>query len=404
MTLDAQLSRVISRYQSIKAVVPRQQPGILDVLIAPYWGPIDGRDSHGQYFSPSTNFLHDVIPYPPVFYYHGAETGSGTSIIGSSGERWDDDRGVWQTLTLDMTQPDARSTWNASLSGRAFASTGAVPASIRINPETGEIEQWLVGEISLMVLDENAGVEPANTYAIALPRLKALRDGLSDDGKRLFDQVYIVDEKPEGGLNMEELEKLTNKFAALIEKLSVLLGVSVDDVSSTLADVVEDAGDIASNNDNVTEGGDECTDCEAAADDIIDALDIDAEADDEPTEMRAKSLRQLRNENITLRAKLARSEDEAWIAQHIKAGRVTPSERASVLSALTKARASGPSAKGTVNAIKAMVASRPVTTAQSAKVTAKNFKGAGFHSQNPADGVDQATIDRMRGYAGLKEG
>src|SRR3990172_650511 len=44
----------------------------LDVLSAPYGGHINGKDAHGEYFSPRTNFYeNDGAPLPLVFYYHG---------------------------------------------------------------------------------------------------------------------------------------------------------------------------------------------------------------------------------------------------------------------------------------------------------------------------------------------
>jgi hypothetical protein len=82
--LSVQLSRSLARVHGIKAVQPQAQPGVLDVLIAPFWGPNNGRDAHGQYFTPETEFMHDVIPTPPVFFYHGAEMGEAPTPIGKS--------------------------------------------------------------------------------------------------------------------------------------------------------------------------------------------------------------------------------------------------------------------------------------------------------------------------------
>ena len=111
--LSVQLSRSLARVHGIKAVQPQAQPGVLDVLIAPFWGPNNGRDAHGQYFTPETEFMHDVIPTPPVFFYHGAEMGEAPTPIGKSADRWVDDLGVWQTVMLDMAEPTARRTWQA---------------------------------------------------------------------------------------------------------------------------------------------------------------------------------------------------------------------------------------------------------------------------------------------------
>jgi hypothetical protein len=140
--LSVQLSRSLARVHGIKAVQPQAQPGVLDVLIAPFWGPNNGRDAHGQYFTPETEFMHDVIPTPPVFFYHGAEMGEAPTPIGKSADRWVDDLGVWQTVMLDMTEPTARRTWQASLAGNAYASTGVVPASLMPATRPMLVTRW----------------------------------------------------------------------------------------------------------------------------------------------------------------------------------------------------------------------------------------------------------------------
>ncbi len=396
MQLDTQLSRAFSRLHNAKSVVPRRTEGVLDVLVAPYYGPLDGKDAHGQFFSPNTNFMSDVIPHPGVFHFHGSETGSNAYEIGKSGERWDDDLGLWQTVTLDLTKPEGRDIWDASLAGRAFASTGAVPASILYNFETGEIEQWLIGEISLMALDAENGVAPANTYAIALPRIKALRDEVPEASRKLFDNVYLVDDA-EGDIDMEKLEELTAVLANLVTKLSELLGVSVDEAANVVEEAASDAADMATS-DMETDATDvDCADCAAAADALLDALDI---GEDEMKNANSKSVLQLRKENAALRAKLARQNDEAWVGQHIKAGRVSPAEKNTVLAALTQARkAQTPAA---LNAVKAMIANRPVSTGQRSTVKSSGLKSLNFQTSDKGV-VDSDTVARMRRYAGVEE-
>lgn len=388
--LASQLSRTLARVHGIKSVQPRSSPGVLDVLIAPFWGPNSGRDSHGQYFTPDTEFLHDVIPTPPVFFYHGAELGGDASLIGKSSERWIDDLGVWQTVTLDMTEPNARRTWQASLAGNAYASTGVVPASLMIDAQTGEIEQWLIGEISLMVLSD--GMEPANTYAIAVPRLKALRDSLTPDRQQLFDRVYSVT-PARGATSMDVIEKLQAVFARFIEELAAELDVPTEEAADIIEDAIDEGADIAT-------GDAECTDCDAAeVGDAVDAL-IEAvdEADTEP--VIAKSATALRRENARLRAKLARQADNEWLGKQVAARRVTPAERPAILDALTKARASGKSS-GTAAAIRAMVEARPIS-GQRVSIKAAGMSQAGFSSPANGAGIDPATLARMKAYAGME--
>lgn len=385
--LSVQLSRSLARVHGIKAVQPQAQPGVLDVLIAPFWGPNNGRDAHGQYFTPETEFMHDVIPTPPVFFYHGAEMGEAPTPIGKSADRWVDDLGVWQTVMLDMTEPTARRTWQASLAGNAYASTGVVPASLMLNAQTGEIEQWLIGEISLMVLSD--GQEPANTYAIALPRLKALRKSLEPERRKLFDQMYQI----QGAKAMDVIEKLQAVFARFIEELSAELDISTDEAADIIEEAADEGADIAT-------GDAECTDCDAAdVGDAVDAL-IEAvdEADAEP--VVAKSAAALRRENARLRAKLARQADNNWLNKQVAAKRVTPAEKPTVLDALTKARAGGKAGAGTATAIKAMIEARPVSGQRTA-IKAAGMSQAGFSSPNGA-GIDPATLARMKSYAGME--
>lgn len=388
--LSVQLSRSLARVHGIKAVQPQAQPGVLDVLIAPFWGPNNGRDAHGQYFTPDTEFLHDVIPTPPVFFYHGAEMGEAPTPIGKSADRWVDDLGVWQTVMLDMAEPTARRTWQASLAGNAYASTGVVPASLVVNGQTGEIEQWLIGEISLMVLSD--GQEPANTYAIALPRLKALRDSLEPERRKLFDQVYHV----QGDTSMDVIERLQAFFARFIEELSAELDIPASEAADVVEDALDEGADIAT-------GDTECTDCDAAevgdaVDALIEAVD-EADADAEP--VVAKSAAALRRENARLRAKLARQADNDWLSKQVSAKRLTPAEKPAVMEALVKARASGKSGSDTAAAIRRMIEARPAS-GQRTSIKAAGMSQAGFSSPANGAGIDPATLARMKSYAGME--
>ena len=388
--LSVQLSRSLARVHGIKAVQPQAQPGVLDVLIAPFWGPNNGRDAHGQYFTPDTEFLHDVIPTPPVFFYHGAEMGEAPTPIGKSADRWVDDLGVWQTVMLDMADPTARRTWQASLAGNAYASTGVVPASLMLNAQTGEIEQWLIGEISLMVLSD--GQEPANTYAIALPRLKALRKSLEPERRKLFDQMYQI----QGVKAMDVIEKLQAVFARFIEELSAELDISTDEAADIIEEAADEGADIAT-------GDAECTDCDAAevgdaVDALIEAVD-EADADAEP--VIAKSAAALRRENARLRAKLARQADNNWLSKQVSAKRLTPAERPAVMEALVKARASGKSGSATAAAIRSMIEARPAS-GQRTSIKAAGMSKAGFSSPANGAGIDPATLARMKSYAGME--
>lgn len=152
----------------------------LDVLANPYGGPNNGRDTDGQYFSPRTHFHEDQIPNPPAVYYHGYDKdASGKAVpmglpewIGRAVKRWTDSRGVWYRIVLNSANQYAKRVWEAAKRGVARASSGVVLASHRVDENTGEILSWLNGEISLFETD--SGKRPANSYAVALPALKAV--------------------------------------------------------------------------------------------------------------------------------------------------------------------------------------------------------------------------------------
>ncbi len=44
---------------------------ILEVLGAPYGGPDQGKDKHGDFFSENTDFMIDMGDERPVLYFHG---------------------------------------------------------------------------------------------------------------------------------------------------------------------------------------------------------------------------------------------------------------------------------------------------------------------------------------------
>lgn len=174
-------------------IILKSDSGSIEALAAPYGGPRNGRDAHGEYFSKDTDFLENVIPYPPVFYYHGA---MGTPVsknadysmpIGVSTDRWRDDRGLWFAIKLDASNPAGQRMIEAVKNNTCYVSSGVVPAS-RVVDETGHIRRWLIGEISLM--DGNAGQKPANAYAVAQQRLAVTRGTLTKSQQELFDGLY----------------------------------------------------------------------------------------------------------------------------------------------------------------------------------------------------------------------
>jgi len=148
----------------------------LDVLGCPYGGPHDGKDSQGEFFAPDTNWHLDkgYPELPPVAYYHGWDENGmpfGTpEYLGRTIKRWIDDAGVWWRVQLDKASDLAKRIWDAAKQGTARASTGSLHLS-RVDAD-GHIREWPVAELSLLDVTEDR--QPANTYAVAVPAMKAI--------------------------------------------------------------------------------------------------------------------------------------------------------------------------------------------------------------------------------------
>lgn len=148
----------------------------LDVLGAPYGGPNRGKDAHGEYFSPNTNFYeNNNAPLPLVAYYHGytpdGRPQGEPEIIGQTTKRWRDNQGLWFRVILDQASSLAKRVWSAAQKGTARASSGVAGLMGRTKPD-GEITHWLIGELSIWDVEGNR--QPANQYAVARPAVKAL--------------------------------------------------------------------------------------------------------------------------------------------------------------------------------------------------------------------------------------
>jgi len=159
-----------------KATVKAVGDWELDVLGCPYGGPHDGKDSQGEFFAPDTSWHLDkgYPELPPAVYYHGWDENGmpfGTpEYLGKTLKRWVDAAGVWWQVQLNKTSEWAKRIWDAAQQGVARASTGSCHLS-RVDAD-GHIREWPVVELSLLDMTEDR--QPANTYAIAVPAMKAI--------------------------------------------------------------------------------------------------------------------------------------------------------------------------------------------------------------------------------------
>lgn len=169
--LEAQKTSIIT-HDNLQVRVKADR--VLEVLGAPYYGPRDGKDMDGEYFSPRTDFMLDIGDRRPALYLHG-KTPRGVSalapeLIGKAEAVRKDNEGVWFDVRLEEGGLADR-VWEAAQEGRARASSGAVNYLVR-KGDNGEILTWPLAELS--VFDIGQGRMPANDFARV--QLKALFD------------------------------------------------------------------------------------------------------------------------------------------------------------------------------------------------------------------------------------
>jgi hypothetical protein len=148
----------------------------LDVLAAPYGGPVNGKDLHGEYFDAATKFHEDKWPLPPAVYYHGYDPASNNpsgepDYIGRATGRTVKADGVWYRVVLDRASKAAQRVWEAAKRGAAVVSSGSITHLTRTEKD-GRITHWPIAEISIW--ESDTGRKQANAYAVALPAFKTL--------------------------------------------------------------------------------------------------------------------------------------------------------------------------------------------------------------------------------------
>lgn len=156
-------------YASMKALGNRR----IEVKVS-YYGHKNGKDSHGEYFSPNTDFDAENFPTPPLLYYHGFNANGkkmGKPVV--TGAFVSRRRGTdGHYLTYDLkNNPYADLQWDSAQKSECVVSPGTIAHLIRKNPD-GELTYWALAEISAWDYAPNRA--PANLHSVAAPVLKAL--------------------------------------------------------------------------------------------------------------------------------------------------------------------------------------------------------------------------------------
>lgn len=160
---------------TVKAISENDDEYILEILGAPYGGPINGRDEQGERFTSASNLHTDDFPEIPLVLAHGLDPHTGEPVgkpvyVGKAKYLRSDARGHWWKGVLDKTKAVVEGLWKAAKKGRLGASSGSLAHLVRIARD-GTILEWPVAEMTLADLDSN--VHPINSYAIAAPMMKA---------------------------------------------------------------------------------------------------------------------------------------------------------------------------------------------------------------------------------------
>lgn len=158
----------------------------LDVLAVPF----GSRDSDGQWFDDRTDIMPEAFATPLIVYQHGIAQGAkaldekpvivGKAVPGSLEKKLD---GWHIRVVLDKAKEYARNIMNAAKQGMVAVSSGSIAHLARLDiggrliqyekSRPGRIAVWALGEVSLWEKG-NGNMQPANSFAVALPVMKAM--------------------------------------------------------------------------------------------------------------------------------------------------------------------------------------------------------------------------------------
>ena len=161
------------------------------VLGIPFGGPIQGRDSDGEAFTPDTDIALSVGDKRPITYYHGygpdspEEMQPHPAILGEAVYTGKDDRGHWFDVLLDSGEPLSIRLIEAGPEV-VKASSGAVSHLVR-KDAGGLIACWPLGELALF--DTNEWRKPANDFAVIEAKAEVFTEAVTEAEKSAVDAV-----------------------------------------------------------------------------------------------------------------------------------------------------------------------------------------------------------------------
>lgn len=134
---------------------------LIRICAVPFFGPIAGKDTDGEYFTENTDLCLDWFPdQRPLLYGHGMDSELGVSVVGrvDAKSAVKEDDGWWVQAQLDASNAYHAQIKKLIGDGKLYASSGAMPHLVK-RAKSGELQRWPWVELSLTPT-------PANLYAI----------------------------------------------------------------------------------------------------------------------------------------------------------------------------------------------------------------------------------------------
>ena len=164
---------------------------LIEGMLAPFGGPIAGKDLDGEFFSSETDFSLEWFGdwQRPLLFGHGFDPTLKTSVVGRIKVE-PTEKGVWMQAQLDKKH--AYYEQIAALLGEGLGlSSGAVDHLTDIDTKSGHIKRWPLIEGSLTPT-------PANPDATAKYAMKSadVADHLAVLGIEMPPGLVVVDDQP----------------------------------------------------------------------------------------------------------------------------------------------------------------------------------------------------------------
>ena len=159
----------------------------IEGLLAPFGGPIKGRDLQGEYFSPNTDFALEWFDdwQRPLLYNHGLDSEIKTSVVGRI-KVSPSEKGLWMQAQLEKAHEYYDEIAKLVDDGALGLSSGSVSHLVSTS-KSGEIKSWPLIEGSMTPTPANPDARAGYTVksADAIEHLAVLGveapDGLTPD-------------------------------------------------------------------------------------------------------------------------------------------------------------------------------------------------------------------------------